>query len=184
MKKRLILFIDSGDTLVDESTEIRKISGGVVYEAEFIDGALEALRQLKEKGYRMALVADGLAESFERIYGKNFLENYFEAQVFSEIVGEEKPSAKMFITAMEKMGLRETDKDRILMTGNNLKRDILGANRFGIRSALMRWSPRYPMIPETEEETPDYYVDSPRKLLNLAEKLEEELKKKELKAQE
>lgn len=74
--------------------------------------------------------------------------------------------------AMEKMGLQESDKDRILMIGNNLKRDILGANQFGIRSVLMRWSPRYPIIPETEDETPDYYVDSPRKLVNLVERLE------------
>ena len=179
MEKRLIIFIDSGDTLVDESTEIRKIPGGVVYEAEFVDGALETLRQLKEKGYRIALVADGLQESFERVYGKDFLKNDFEALAISEIVGEEKPSAKMFMTAMKKMGLQETDKNRILMVGNNLKRDILGANHFGIQSALMKWSPRYSMVPEMKDETPDYYVDNPLELLILAETLEEELRKQE-----
>ncbi|MBQ7370309.1 MAG: HAD family hydrolase, partial [Blautia sp.] len=69
-KKRLIIFIDSGDTLVDESSEIRKVPGGVVYEASLVPGAADALRELKAQGYRIALVADGLTESFYHSYGK------------------------------------------------------------------------------------------------------------------
>ena len=65
--KGLILFIDSGDTLVDESTEIRDDTG-VVVQAELIPGAAEAVRTLWRQGYRIALVADGLRASFDRIY--------------------------------------------------------------------------------------------------------------------
>lgn len=40
------------------------------------------------------------------------------------------------------------------MVGNNLERDIVGANRFGITSVFIKWSPRYPMEPKNEEEVP------------------------------
>lgn len=176
-EKNLVIFIDSGDTLVDESTEIRKVSEGVVYEAQFIPGAAETLLELKKRGYTLVLVADGLKESFDRIYEKRFSESPFCARVISELVGEEKPSPKMFQTAMNLMKLGSDEKRRIIMVGNNIERDIVGANRFGIRSVLMAWSPRYSMIPKTEEEQPDYRIEKPEELLDLVEKLEEEIQK-------
>lgn len=170
--KNLIIFIDSGDTLIDEGSEVRKVKGGVVYEAEFIPGAKEMVKELKARGYRLALVADGLKESFDRMYAQHQMEDIFEKRAVSEIVGEDKPSAKMFRTAMELMGLKEEDKNRIIMVGNNIKRDIVGANRFGIHSVLLTWSPRYDMTPMTEEETPEYRIEEPMRLLELVEKLE------------
>lgn len=171
-ERNLIIFTDSGDTLIDEGSEVRKEEGGVVYAAEFIPGAEETLRELKARGYRMVLVADGLKESFDRIYAQHHMEDIFEKRAVSETIGEEKPSAKMFETAMKLMGLKEEDKKRIIMVGNNIKRDIVGANRFGIHSVLMAWSPRYCMVPETEEETPEYRIEKPVQLLELVERLE------------
>lgn len=170
--KKLIIFIDSGDTLIDEGSEVRKVAGGVVYEAEFIPGAKEMIKELKERGYHLVLVADGLKESFDRMYAQHQMEDIFDKRAVSETVGAEKPSAKMFETAMELMGLKEEDKKRIIMVGNNIKRDVVGANRFGIHSVLLTWSPRYCMVPETEEETPEYQIEEPMQLLELVEKLE------------
>ena len=172
MKKNLIIFTDSGDTLVDEGTEYRKEGSEVVERAALIPGAKEALCTLKERGYVLELVADGLAESFENVYWLNGLENIFAERTISEVVGAEKPAREMFQTAMDKLGLSETDKSRVIMVGNNLKRDIVGANRFGITSVLMAWSPRYCMVAESEEETPDYIVQQPSELVELIEKLE------------
>ena len=73
---------------------------------------------------------------------------------------------------MERLGLTEHDKERIVMVGNNLKRDVLGAKRFGIRSVLLSWSPRYDMVPSCEEETPDYVISRPEELLELANRLD------------
>lgn len=58
MEKNLIIFTDSGDTIIDESTQVFD-ERGIVTEAEFIPGAGELLEQLKKEGYRIALVADG-----------------------------------------------------------------------------------------------------------------------------
>ena len=175
-RKNLIIFIDSGDTLIDESSEIRDTPGGIVLHADLIPGAEELLRELGERGYTVALVADGLTESFYRSYCPRFGKMPFDAVVTSEDVGEEKPSPRMFQRAMDLLGLTNEDKDRILMVGNNIERDVTGANRFGIRSALMTWSVRYRMEPETEEEVPDYRVKDPLSVLTLAEELESELK--------
>lgn len=49
MNKNLIIFTDSGDTIIDESTQIFD-ERGIVTEAEFIPGAGEVLQQLQEEG--------------------------------------------------------------------------------------------------------------------------------------
>ena len=133
MKKKLIIFTDSGDTIVDESTQVFD-ERGIVTEAELIPGAGEVLQALQEEGYRIALVADGEVESFRNVYRKNGLGDCFEQWIISEEVGEQKPASSMFDTAMERMGLKKEDKPFIVMIGNNLKKDIAGANRYGIHS--------------------------------------------------
>jgi len=169
-RKELILFIDSGDTLVDESTEIRD-EKEVVTRAGLFPGAKEALQSLHKAGYRMALVADGLEESFRNIYRQHGLEDCFEARAISETVGAAKPDPAMFRWAMEQMGLTEEDKGRIVMIGNNLERDIRGANQMGFWSILAGYSPRYRMDPECPEEQPDYVAKDPSRLPELVEEI-------------
>ena len=72
MRKNLIIFTDSGDTLIDEGTEIRNEEGIVVH-ADLIPGAKETLLALYEEGYRIALVADGNEQSFTNVYLENGL---------------------------------------------------------------------------------------------------------------
>ena len=171
MSKKLIVFIDSGDTLVNEGTEYRNEGSPIVQSCELIDGAKEMLLTLKERGYTIELVADGYTQSFDNSYGQHGLENIFDARTISEEVGEKKPSQAMFEMAMKLLHLTDEDKKRIIMVGNNLERDIVGANRFGITSVFIKWSPRYPMEPKNEEEVPDYIIHKPLELLDLVEKL-------------
>lgn len=179
MSKKLIVFIDSGDTLVNEGTEYRNEGSPIVQSCELIDGAKEMLLTLKERGYTIELVADGYTQSFDNSYGQHGLKNIFDARTISEEVGEKKTSQAMFETAMKLLHLTDEDKKRIIMVGNNLERDIVGANRFGITSVFIMWSPRYPMEPKNEEEVPDYIIHKPLELLDLVEKLEAELEKTE-----
>ena len=172
MNKNLIIFTDSGDTIIDESTQVYD-DRGIVTKAAFIPDAGEVIRELKEEGYRIALVADGEWESFRNVYRENGLGYCFEEWIVSEVVGEEKPARSMFDTAMEKMGLTEADKPFIVMIGNNLKKDIVGANRYGITSVWLDWSPRYFHTMEEPDWQPDYTVKTPKELKALLEKLEE-----------
>lgn len=180
MDKNLIIFTDSGDTIIDEGTQVFD-ERGIVTEAGFIPGAGEVLRQLKEEGYRIALVADGEWDSFRNVYKKNGLGYCFEEWIVSEVVGEQKPARSMFDTAMEKMKLTDSDKPFIVMIGNNLKKDVAGANRYGITSVWLDWSPRYFHSVEEPDWQPDYTVKTPEELKGLIDRLEEQCSaKKEL----
>ena len=137
-----------------------------------------AALQESEQRFRVALVADGLVESFDNIYQQHEMETYFEVRAISETVGVCKPAGEMFKTAMEKMNLEEADKKYIIMIGNNLERDIVGANRMGITSVLAGYSPRYRMKPENEEETPDYVVCDPSEIPALIEMLDKQMENK------
>jgi putative hydrolase of the HAD superfamily len=167
------LFIDSGDTLVDEGAQVW--DGGIVVETALIPGAAEALRLIHDRAYTIALVADGEKESFDNVYRQHALEDCFSARAISGVVGTQKPDPRMFRTALEQLGLSEADKGRIVMVGNNLSRDIRGANLFGIASVLIDWSPRYPRESGDPDEIPDYVIHTPAELPPLLETLEEAL---------
>ena len=174
MEKKLIIFTDSGDTIIDEGTEVRD-ENGIVIHAETIPGAGETLKALYDAGYRIAMVADGEEQSFTNVYEENGLGYCFHTRTISEIVGVQKPSERMFQDAMKKNGLTYADKGRIIMVGNNIRKDIAGANRFGITSVLLDWSPRYDMVPKCEDERADYIIHKPDELYWLAEQLERRL---------
>lgn len=181
-KKQLIVFTDIGDTVIDEGTEVRKIPFGVVYHADCIPGAKETLLSLYDQGYTIVMVADGLVESFRNTMEQNGLSHVFSARVISEAVGVEKPNLRMFETAMKSVGLTNADKARVIMIGNNLARDITGANRFGIRSVHLNWSERYPHTSSIQEQNPTYTVSRPEDLLPLIDRLERELEGEKLEA--
>ncbi len=176
MQKKLIIFTDSGDTIIDEGTEIRN-DQDIVIHAEMIEGAGETLKALYDSGYTIAMVADGEEQSFTNVYNENGLGYCFHTRTISEIVGIQKPSERMFQDAMDKNHLTEKDKKRVVMIGNNVRKDIAGANCFGITSILLDWSPRYDMTPSEESEKPDYIIHEPKELLELVERLEEQLEK-------
>lgn len=146
---------------------VRPGTGVVRWEEPMRLIARELLETLRREGIPVAMVADGLAESFRNVYRGLGLESYFARRIYSSDVGAEKPSPLMFETALRAMGLTEADKERIVMMGNHVKKDIAGANRFGITSVLLDWSHRYPTVPETPDETPDFIVHTPLDLLEV-----------------
>jgi len=168
--KKLILFMDSGDTIIDESTEIRD-EEGVVLRADVIPGADTAVRTLYERGYTLVLVADGMAQSFKNLFLQHGLYDCFAAMICSENVKAEKPSDRMFKAAIGAIGLDASHFPRVAMVGNNLARDVKGANALGITSIFQSWTTRYPHEPADDSERPDYTIREPLELLDLAEAL-------------
>ncbi|MBX3011531.1 MAG: HAD-IA family hydrolase [Caldilineaceae bacterium] len=165
--------LDSGDTLVDEGSEL-KDEHEVVLQAELIPGAAELLEGLQARGYRLALVADGPAGSFRNIYAQHGLTHCFAAFAISEEVGVLKPDARMFQHALAQLGIAPADYKRVIMVGNNLERDIKGANGLGLVSVWLDWAPRRSKIPADASEVPCYTIKWPLELLALLDQLEEE----------
>ena len=175
--QKTIIFIDCGDTIVDERTQVYagEPENSPVLRADFIPGADEMIRSLYESGHDIVLVADGLVASFENILRENGLYPFFKAKIYSEAIGAGKPSGRMFCAAMGALELTEADKRRIIMVGNNLRRDIKGANAAGITSVFLDWTTRYPKQPRDESEVPDYTISWPLELLPLVEELDRKL---------
>lgn len=166
-----LVCLDSGDTLVDESTEVK--DGEVTLHAELIPGAADMVRQLHAEGYRLALVADGPSMTFDNVLGKQYgLWDLFAFHAISGNVGALKPDARMFRAALDALEIPPGDFRRVVMVGNNLERDIKGANAIGVISIWISWSRRRSHTPADDSEVPAYRIAAPLDLPVLLEQIE------------
>ncbi|MBN2393241.1 MAG: HAD-IA family hydrolase [Anaerolineae bacterium] len=167
----LAICFDCGDTLVDEGSEV-KDARGVTLRAELIPGAAEVICELKRLGYPLALVADGPTATFTNILTQHDLYDCFDAFAISAEVGVEKPDPHIFIHALDQLGIRREDYGRVVMVGNNLARDIKGANALGLISVWLDWAPRRSKTPVDDSEVPQHTIKIPMELLSLIQKLD------------
>ena len=111
-----------------------------------LKGVQEVIPLLAKKA-KLGIITNGFSQMQNRRLENTGLQKYFDLLVVSEEVGFPKPDVRIFEYAFEKMGY--PDKSRILMVGDNLHSDILGANLAGIercwlnrnKSALNTQSP-------------------------------------------
>jgi FMN phosphatase YigB (HAD superfamily) len=165
------VFLDSGDTLVDEATQVFD-ENGIVLKAGLIPGAGELMRELKRRGYRLGLVADGRTLSFRNSLLPHGIYGLFDVYAISEEVGVDKPQSAMFQKALDDLQIPPEAYGQVVMVGNHLGRDIKGANGMGLISVWLDWSPRRPKVPSDASETPRYTIHMPLDLLPLLERLE------------
>lgn len=170
-RRLLAICLDCGDTLVDEGTEL-KGPDDVVLRAELIPGADALLDELGRRGYRLALVADGPAATFVNVLTQHGLYARFAAYAISGELGYAKPDRRIFAHALDQLGIRPEQYGRVLMLGNNLARDVKGANELGMISVWLDWGPRRPKLPADESEVPDYIIRQPLELLEVIGRLE------------
>ena len=159
----LAVLLDCGDTFIDEGTEVKDAQGATLH-ADLIPGAAEALLALKAAGYRLALVADGPELTFRRELAQHNLTHIFDCMAISELLGCEKPDRRMFEHALNVLGIAPSEYGRVVMVGNNLSRDIKGANALGLISVWIDWAPRRSKVPADATEVPQYTIHSPAEL--------------------
>jgi len=170
------VLLDCGDTLIDELTQDEDPVTEIATTAVLIPGADRLLDGLRDRGYRLALVADGPHATFHNILGlRRGYWDRFETHVISGDVGVHKPDPRMFETALANLGLDRSAAGRVVMVGNNLSRDIAGANRMGIISVFMGWSRRRTHVPANADETPDHTVFEPAAVLEALDRIERTL---------
>ena len=173
------IFLDCGDTLVNERTERKEPGSEIVLSGELIPGAKEMVLALKAAGHRLILVADGPRQSFVNLLGQHGLWDAFDAHIISADIGALKPDARMFDAALAAAGLTRADVRHVAMVGNNHERDIRGANALGIISILMDWSTLRARHASTASDHPDYRIPSPRELPALIDSIELSLRYRE-----
>ena len=170
-RRILAVCLDFGDTLSDQATEVRD-DAGTLLEIDLIDGALELVRELRARGYRIALVADGRVRDAGNVLAQHGLDELFDAVVISEEVGAQKPDPSMFRRALGELGLGPRDHGRAVMVGNRLERDVKGARQLGMVGVWIDWSPRYAKRSTEAAAVPDHVIGHPLELLPLLERLE------------
>ena len=169
MKVRAILF-DLGDVIMQEETEVKDGDWNTL-SAELVDGMGETLRALKACGYPFGLVADTRSKTAWNVLHQHDLYDLFDALAISEQVGCEKPDARIFRAALDALSVAPADYARVLMVGNNLARDVRGANQLGLGSIWFHWNDRY--LPDPDfVDTPAYEVRSAEELLEVIERIE------------
>ncbi len=101
-----------------------------------LDGEAKAfLIKLKTEKIKSCIITDLTAQIQMRKWLKLELGNYINFLVTSEEAGVEKPSAAIFELALEKLNLKASE---VIMVGDNVEKDIKGAQSFGIKSFLVK----------------------------------------------
>jgi len=147
------IFFDLGDTLIKEGT------------VEILPNAHEVLEFLINR-YKLAIICNTSAsgERIREILRSAGIKRYFDVVVVSSEVGLRKPDEGIFRIALESLGLQP---DEVLMVGNRISADILGGNRVGIKTVLIKWNDRYPEKVTCELERPTYTIKSLRELFSI-----------------
>ena len=125
-----------------------KVTG--VWENEPIEGALEALRALKQAGYRMALATSKPLVFAEKISARWGFSEYLDVEVGCGVDGSLPTKADVVRAAMEKLGAEAKD---CLMIGDRFY-DVDGARECGVDCAMLRVG--YAPEAEYEECNPAY----------------------------
>ena len=102
---------------------------------ELNEDAKKFILKCNKKNIPICCLTDLTAEiQFRKVLNLN-LENNIKYIVTSEEVGIEKPNKKMFQIALDKLRLRT---DQVIMIGDSIDKDILGAEEIDITSYLVK----------------------------------------------
>ncbi len=165
------LLFDLGDTLALEETEV-KDEDETTLRAELVPGMADALRYFKAQGHRLALAADARPGTPANILRQHGLYDLFDAVAVSEVIGASKPDPRLFRVALDALGVTAKDYGRVVMVGNNLERDIAGANRLGLISVFFHINERRRTRPLADDEIPRHTVTGAPELVALVERLD------------
>ena len=119
------------------------------------------LKKLKKKGYKLGIVTDAPKfQAWTRLYQMK-IEDFFDLVVTLDDSGSLKHTGLPFERALDILGIKPQE---ILMVGDWVSRDIIPANRLGMKTALAKygqWQIRM------ENFKADYEIDDIRELLKI-----------------
>jgi len=123
------------------------------FRLQLYPGVREVLDELRQN-YRLGAVSDG-----QRIWAIPELRSvglldYFDPILVSSTLGYRKPDRRMFELALVKMNLAPSE---VLFIGNDMYRDVFGANRLGIRTIFYKSNQGEQKSSGAE---PDYVINS------------------------
>lgn len=117
------------------------------------------IRQLHQQ-YRLGVITDGqTAYAVPELHAVG-MSRYFDTIIVSGDYGYRKPDARLFQAALTAMNLQPTD---VLYVGNDMYRDIYGAQRLGIKTVFFKSNQG---VQDKDGVNPDYIIYSFPELLD------------------
>ncbi len=111
------------------------------------------LIKLKEKGLKLGIVSDApKLQAWLRLAESNLLD-FFDFVIAVGLTGMEKPHKMPFEKAVKNLKLKP---DEIVFVGDNPQKDILGAKKFGMKTALAK----YGQVIQDKNIKSDYVLES------------------------
>jgi len=119
----------------------------------WMDGAVDLLERLKPD-YEIYIVSNGVSSTQRKRIALTGLDRYVDAFFISDEIGAQKPQREFFDYVLSHIG--DWSADKLLLIGDSLSADILGANRFGIPSCW--FNPAH--LPLRGDARPDHEIQS------------------------
>jgi len=152
------VFFDLGDTLiVEETVEGRHLWEATLQKLPYLD---EVLTELKRQGFKLGIITNTVTSREEHVrtaLRKIDVEKYFNLIITSVDVGHEKPDERIFVTALRALKVKPHEA---VMVGNRISADIVGGNRIGMKTILLKWNKRYPEKIASPQEQPTRTIKS------------------------
>jgi YjjG family noncanonical pyrimidine nucleotidase len=124
--RRLAVELNISDLALDRISTfyLEALSG----QPQLMPGALATVRELAKK-FPLALVTNGIAAVQRRRFAASPITSYFQAVVISEEVGIAKPDPRIFVPALEKIGV---EAGEVLYVGDSVTSDMAAARNAGM----------------------------------------------------
>lgn len=138
-------------------------------EIDLFPGVMDMLRELRDAGYKLALVTSRLKPTTYVGVEKFDMEPLFDLIITADDCTKHKPDPEPINIALEKLG---STAEQAVMVGDTVM-DIGCAANAGVKSVLVGWSVALP--PEKagtdSENTPDYYISGTDEMIKLLEEI-------------
>lgn len=143
-------FITDKDPFAINEEYLANLSGG----GNLMTGAKELLSELKQQGYDLYIVTNGIADTQRKRLTKAGILPFFSDIFVSEAIGHQKPKKEYFDYVLSH--IREKDISRVLLVGDSLTSDIRGAVNSGITCAWVRHN----TATDYRAYSPDFIIDN------------------------
>ena len=131
-------------------------------------GALETLREVKARGYPVALISMCAPDTPER-WRASEMAPFVDVAIFSSETGLRKPDAEIYLTACRELGV---EAERCLYCGDGAYGELSGAAAVGMTAYLIRppdLDVAEALTPELEQDWRGPTIGDLRELLDLLE---------------
>ena len=133
--------------------------------AEFVDGAVETLKRVRERGIFQFGVTNGTKTAQTKKLQVSGLIDMLDGVFISDEIGFEKPSEQFFTPVLAEVYKKVpcVGKEEIIIVGDSLTSDVKGGINIRIKTCWFNADNRE----KREDITPDYIVKDVKEVINL-----------------